>query len=105
MRRAAFTSALSVKVADEAFYVVESLDLADGRTRTMAAVLEKMGLTGCKSLIVLEAPNDHAIQAGANLSRVEIQLLHQTSVVDLMKYDKVIMTRAAVDEIERRLSN
>jgi len=105
MRRAAFTSALSVKVADEAFYVVESLDLADGRTRTMAAVLEKMGLTGCKSLIVLEAPNDHAIQAGANLSRGEIQLLHQTSVVDLMKYDKVIMTRAAVDEIERRLSN
>jgi len=105
MRRAAFISALSARVADGALYVLESLDLPNGKTKTMAAVLNNMGLSGSKALVVLDAPNPTAMQAGANLPRVSLQLLEQTSVVDLLKHDKIVLTRATVEEIERRFSH
>jgi large subunit ribosomal protein L4 len=104
MRGQAMSQALSAKVADQTLYVVESLDISEAKTRAMVSVLRNMGLAGRKVLIVLDAPNPVAQQAGANIAGTRLQRLHQTSVVDLLTHDCVVLTQAAVNEIERRAS-
>lgn len=104
MRKKAMGIALSAKVADEAFYVVESLELPEGKTRNMISILDNMGLSGKKVLLVLEAADPIVAQASANINGTRTQTLQQTSVVDLMRYHHVIMTQAAVHEVEGRLS-
>lgn len=105
MRRRAFGNVLSAKVAEETLHVMESLDLPEAKTRSMMSLLGNMGLSGKRVLIVLDAPNPVAQQAGANFAGVRLQLLQQTSIIDLLTHDHVVVTRAAVNELERRLGD
>lgn len=99
MRRQALRCALSGKVAGERLIVVDELNIADGKTKQMAQVLR--ALEASKSaLVVLREPQPGVTRAIRNLPRVKALAADLLNVLDLMRYDMVIMTEAAVRRTE-----
>ena len=100
MRRAALRSALSVKAADSEIVVVDELKLDAPKTKLMAAALKS--LVGADSALVLvpdmEA-NAEVVRATNNIADAKILHANYLNIRDLLKFDKVVMPKAAIDSI------
>ena len=95
MRRSALRGVLSAKQADGAVRVVESVDLAEARTKAM---LER--LTGWKAegkvLLVLPERDPSVERSCRNLQEVRVVLADSLNVIDLLEADTVVFTQAAL---------
>ncbi len=99
VKRLALKSALSSKVADQKLIVVENMDLDEVKTATVAKALKAIG-AGNSSLIVLEGVNKNAELSARNIKDVKTALVNTINVVDILKYDSFVATKAAVEKIE-----
>ena len=100
MRRLAVRSALSAKQADGQLRFVDALALDAPRTKAMIEILENLQLSDGKTLIVLAEKNDNISRSASNLPDVKTLLANYLNVIDLLKYDVVVLPRAAVTVIE-----
>jgi large subunit ribosomal protein L4 len=99
MRRLAVRSALSAKMAANELRFVDGLAFEKPRTKDMLACLGSLQLAG-KTLIVLDRQNETVQRSANNLPGVKTLLAHYLNVRDLLMYDNVLMSRAAVDVVE-----
>ena len=99
MRRLAIRSLLSNKLADGELIVVDALQFAQPRTKDMIKLLSALKLEGTV-LLALEQPEKSVILSARNLGNVKTLPARQLNVGDLMRYDRVLLTEAAVREIE-----
>ena len=99
IKRLALKSALSSKVASEKMIVIENMDLAEVKTATVAKALKAIG-AGDSSLIVLEGVNRNAELSARNIKDVKTALVNTINVMDILKYDSFVATKAAVEKIE-----
>jgi len=99
IKRLALKSALSSKVASEKMIVIENMDLAEVKTATVAKALKAIG-AGESSLIVLEGVNKNAELSARNIKDVKTALVNTINVMDILKYDSFVATKAAVEKIE-----
>lgn len=99
IKRLALKSALSSKVADQKMIVLENMDLDEVKTATVAKALKAVG-AGDSSLIVLEGVNRNAELSARNIKDVKTALVNTINVMDILKYDSLVATKAAVEKIE-----
>ena len=99
VKRLALKSALSSKVADQKLIVIENMDLEEVKTATVAKALKAIG-AGDSSLIVLEGINRNAELSARNIKDVKTALVNTINVMDILKYDSLVATKAAVEKIE-----
>ncbi len=99
IKRLALKSALSSKVADQKLIVLENMDLDEVKTATVAKALKAIG-AGDSSLIVLEGVNRNAELSARNIKDVKTALVNTINVTDILKYDSLVATKAAVEKIE-----
>ena len=99
MRRSALRGVLSAKQADGAVRVVESLELAEARTRAMLERLNGWKVEG-KVLIVLASRDESIERSSRNLRHVRLILADSLNVVDLLEADTVVFTRDALDRAQ-----
>ena len=99
IKRLALKSALSSKVADQKLIVLENMDLDEVKTATVAKALKAIG-AGNSSLIVLEGVNRNAELSARNIKDVKTALVNTINVMDILKYDSFVATKAAVEKIE-----
>ena len=99
IKRLALKSALSSKVASEKMIVIENMDLAEVKTAAVAKALKAIG-AGDSSLIVLEGVNRNAELSARNIKDVKTALVNTINVMDILKYDSLVATKAAVEKIE-----
>ncbi len=99
IKRLALKSALSSKVADQKLIVLENMDLDEVKTATVAKALKAVG-AGESSLIVLEGVNRNAELSARNIKDVKTALVNTINVMDILKYDSLVATKAAVEKIE-----
>lgn len=97
MRRQAFRSVMSTKVAGERFLVVQDLDSVDAKTKAFAGVLSAVGVTG-SALVVTRGQSPAIAHGVSNLPRVKAVRADLLNVLDLLRYDMVVMTPDAVAE-------
>lgn len=94
--------ALSAKA--ENLVVVDNLDVKDGKTRALAASLEKAGW-GRKVLVIDgEALNVSFDRAAGNLPNLNVLPAVGANVYDILKHDTLVLTRDAVAQLEARLA-
>ncbi|MDQ4043833.1 MAG: 50S ribosomal protein L4 [Chloroflexota bacterium] len=99
MRRLAIRSALSAKMQDGRVSVISDLDSVEPKTKAMKTVLTH--LPEARSVLVVMHEKVEAIErAAANLDNVKTVVASMLSVRDLLKYDRVLVTREAVEVIE-----
>ena len=99
VRKLAMRSALSSKVASEKMIVIENMDLAEVKTAAVAKALKAIGASD-SSLIVLEGVNKNAELSARNIKDVKTALVNTINVMDILKYDSFVATKAAVEKIE-----
>lgn len=104
MYRQAIRSILSELLRQERLIVVDSLEVAECKTKAMLVLLDKLGLVNKPTLIVTEALDDKLYLAGRNLHYILMTDVLGINPVNLVGYEKVVMTKAAVALLEERLS-
>jgi large subunit ribosomal protein L4 len=102
MYRAAMRSILSELVRQDRLVAVDAFAVEAPKTRELAARLGEMGLENV--LIVTEAADDNLYLAARNLPQVAICDAAGADPVSLVGFDKVLVTTAALQQIEERLA-
>ena len=99
VRRLAMKSALSSKVADSEFVVVENLGITEAKTKNVVSMLKALGADK-KALIVTNEADQLMVRASANIQGVKTTFVGSLNVVDLLNCDKVIIAKEAVQTVE-----
>lgn len=99
VRRLAFKSAFSSKVASGDMIVVESLKLDEIKTKSMVNVLSALGVDN-KALIVLSDSDNNVIKSSRNIPGVKTVQTNTLNVYDILNADKFIVVKDAVSKIE-----
>ncbi len=98
-RRAALASALSTKATDDAILVLDSLEMETHSTKTAAALLKTLGVTG-KTLVVLPETNLTIYKSFRNIPGVTVRVAPAFSVRDVLDATRIIMTQGALDKLD-----
>ena len=96
--------ALSSKAKDGSLIVVDTLEIADVKTKALAGQLSKLGLGNRALVIDGDAVNDNFRKASANLVGVDVLPAVGANVYDIIKADTLVLTRAAVEKLEARFN-
>ena len=97
-KRAALKSALTSRVAENKFVVVDELKLDEIKTKKFAEVLKNLQVE--KALVVLNEMDKNVIASAANIPTVKTAQTNELNVFDVLKYDTVVVTKSAVATIE-----
>ncbi len=97
-RRAALKSALTSKVQDNKFVVVDNLALAEVKTKEMQKVLTN--LKAEKALVIIANDDKNIALSARNIADVETATVNNINVYDVMKHNTVVVTKDAVASIE-----
>ncbi len=98
VKRLAMKSALSSKVEENELVVFDALNIEAPKTKEMVKVLKAVDVE--KALIVLADKDEAVERASANIPGVKTTLVGTLSVYEILKYEKLILTKASVEKIE-----
>lgn len=97
-KRAALKSALSSRVEEKKFIVIDEISFDEIKTKKFANILKNLDVS--KALVVLEDGNKNAELSARNIADVKTARTNTINVYDILKYNTVIATKAAVASIE-----
>ncbi len=97
-RRAALKSALTNCVKDNNLVVVDELKMNEIKTKDFKKVLDNLKLS--KSLVVLNTNDKNVVISARNIPKVKTSGVNELNVYDVLKYEKVLITKEAVKNIE-----
>ncbi len=98
----ALKHALSAKAKDGAIVIWENAQLAEPKTKLLKAGFDKTGLA---SALIIDgaAPQINFALAARNLPKIDVLPVEGVNVYDIIRRDKLVLTRSAVDALEARL--
>ena len=99
MRRQAIRCALSSKATQERLVLLDSINLENGKTRTMSQVLNSLDVK-TSALIVLRQADPQVVDAVRNIPKIKTLAVDLLNVLDLARYDHLIMTEDAARRTE-----
>ena len=97
-KRAALKSALTSRVNDKKFIVVDDLKLDAIKTKKFQEVLNNLQVK--RALVILNDNDQNVVLSARNIPAVKTALTNTINVYDILKYDTVVATKAAVATIE-----
>lgn len=103
-RLGALRSALSAKLRDGNLLVVESLQLPTPKTRDLVKTMSGLGVAG--SALLVDEPLDHNLGLSVrNVPKMKAMQSTALNVFDLLKYEKVILSEAAIQRVAEVLGS
>ena len=99
VRRLAMKSALSTKLSGGNLIVLDTLELPEIKTKSMARVLANIGVTR-SALVVLQDKNVNVEKSARNLVGIKLARVNTINVFDILKFDKFVVTKAAVEKVQ-----
>ena len=97
-KRAALKSVLTSRVQENKFIVLDELKLDEIKTKKFVEVMKNLNVE--KALVVLNENDQNVIKSAANIPTVKTALTNTINVFDILKYNTLIVTKAAVESIE-----
>lgn len=104
MKRKALFSALSTKLKDNEIKIVSGLEKLDGKTKAMAGVIESLGLSGKKILLVLsDAPkrSNGVYRAARNIEGVNVISPNGLNTYEVLNSKEVFFMKQAIDAVSK----
>ncbi len=101
----ALRSALAAKLADGKLTVVDSLEIKESKTKLYFQALGKLGVT--RTVLLVEngkTLTEGLIKGARNLQGVELMLNNEVHPYDLLRYDRAIFSRAAIEQLTEALA-
>ena len=102
-RRLALKSALADKANEKAIIVLDNFKVETPKTKEMMSVLENLKVADKKVLLVVDAFDDNMILASRNIQNLVLILAEEINVLDVVGTDVMLVTEAALKNIEEVL--
>jgi large subunit ribosomal protein L4 len=102
IRKLALKTALSAKLADGKLVVIDSLSLKDAKTKDLGGKLDKLGWSSVLFIDGTEVDKNFSM-AAQNLVGVDVLPSQGSNVYDILRRDTVVLSKAAVENLEARL--
>jgi large subunit ribosomal protein L4 len=103
MYRAGIASILSQLVREDRLSVIESIALDSPKTKSFVAKIKAFGLTGTV-LVVTDKLDSNTLLSSRNLTDVLVLETREVDPVSLVRFNNVLVTRAAVAQLEEALA-
>jgi large subunit ribosomal protein L4 len=100
MRRLAIRCVLSAKAGDNEMLILDEIKLDEPKTREMAKILAALEIKG-STLIAASDPDVNLVKSASNLPEVKTIPARLLNVADILSYKRLLMTEAAVRQVER----
>lgn len=97
-KRLALKSALTSRVNDNKFIVVDELKFDEIKTKKFQAVLDNLKVS--KALVVVGDDSTNTVMSARNIAAVKTAFVNTINVYDILKYNTVVATKTAVAAIE-----
>lgn len=102
MRRGALRSVLSERLREGNLVVLDGLTFDQPKTKAFVQAMQTLGFEG-KTLIVEAGDNDNLILSSRNVQSAKIVSSHSLNIYDILRHEKLVMSRTAAEEIGRLL--
>ena len=99
VRRLAMKSALSSKLLDNNLVVVDQIRFAEIKTKNMVGMLSKLNVAN-SALLVMDEKNEIVEKSARNIIGIKTARVNTINVFDLLKFEKMVVTKAAVEKIQ-----
>lgn len=99
VRRIALKSALTSKVNENEMLVLDGLNFEEFKTKRMVEILNNLKVNETV-LIVLEGCDKKVVNSARNIAGVQTASINTINVYDILKHNKLIMTKEAVSKVE-----
>ena len=101
VRALALKHALSAKAKTEELVVIDSCELKDGKTKALKSRFAKLGFV---SALIIDGATveDSFARAARNIPRVDVLPVQGINVYDILRHDKLVLTKAALEALEAR---
>ena len=97
-KQLALKSALTSRVLENKFIVVDEIKLEEAKTKKFAEAMNNLKVS--KALVVLNTNDANVVRSAKNIPTVKTALTNTINVFDILKYDTVVIDKAAVATIE-----
>ena len=97
-KKIALLSALSSKVHDSKIVLLDSFNLDEIKTKKFAEVMNNIKVSN--ALFVIEGENKNVVLSGRNIPTVKVSATNEINTYDVLKYDTLVVTKAAVEKLE-----
>ena len=104
MRRAALASALTQWQQEGSITIVDDLDMSEYKTRHMVEAIAKLGLDESSVLVVIEDAKPMLEASIRNIPDVGLVRVEGLNVYDVLRHPKMLITQAAVEALQVRMS-
>ena len=101
VRALALKHALSSKVKAEELIVLESCDVKDAKTKVLKSQFDKLGFGSVLIVDGAEVQTNFAL-AARNIPHVDVLPVQGINVYDILRHDKLVLTKAALEALEAR---
>ncbi|HEY6010981.1 MAG TPA: 50S ribosomal protein L4 [Nitrospirota bacterium] len=98
-KRAALVDAIASKVNENRLVLIDTLELAEPKTKAVSAMLETLGVQE-NALILLKTENKNLTLAARNIPSVKVLRMDNINVYDLLKYRYLITTQDALNAMQ-----
>ncbi len=98
VKRLALKSALSSKAVNDEIIVLDALSMEAPKTKTIVEMLGKFDAK--KTLIVVKESNENIYKSVRNIVGAQVVPVNNINVYDILKYEKLIITKDAVEKVE-----
>jgi len=98
LRRLAMKSAFTSKVNANEIIVLENLALDTFKTKEVVKILKTFNVEN--ALIITAGKNENVIRSASNIPNIKTTLVTTLNVYDILKYNKFIVTKEAIEQIE-----
>lgn len=101
VRALALKHALSAKAKTDELVVIDSCELKDGKTKALKSRFAKLGFV---SALIIDGATveDGFARAARNIPRVDVLPVQGINVYDILRHDKLVLTKAALEALEAR---
>jgi large subunit ribosomal protein L4 len=104
VRQSAFRTVLNSRLQNERIYIVEGADFAVPKTKEFLKLVASIGIPQAKLLVLTAAGEENLARSARNVPQVVVQSVGQTSVVDVLRSEALLITRQAWQELELRVN-
>lgn len=98
-KRAALNSALSYKVANQEFFIIDSIKLKEAKTKEVAKIL-KAFKCGEKSAVFVTVNDENLQRAANNIPKISTTTVDLVNIYDVVNSSKVFFTKEAVEKFQ-----
>ena len=99
--RLAVAKVFADRVAENAVTVVESLSVADAKTKSFVQLLKSLGLAK-GVLLIVDDPSNNLLLSSRNVPGVEVARASHVNVYQIARYPRLLITKAALDVLQKR---